>query len=77
MLLQPEICDFKTISVADIKENFRWAPPSWSNFLHFHAVFSEIWLNNRLALPFGFVPPHLGNPGSAAANAKTSILNLH
>ena len=41
---------------------------SRSNFLHFHAVFREIWPNNRLATP-------LGNRGSATKNR--SLLGIH
>ena len=39
--------------------------PSPSKFLHFHAVFGEIWPNNRLAPPLRLSPP-LVNPRSAA-----------
>ena len=30
---------------------FGLAPPSWSNFLHFHTVFRTVWPNNGLASP--------------------------
>ena len=40
-------------SAADLHSKF-WTPPS--NFLHFHVVFGNIWLNNRL------VPTPLGLP---------------
>ena len=54
------------------------APPSGSNFLHFHAVFGKNWSNSMLAPPpLGFAPPRLGNPGSATVNdviCGTSLL---
>ena len=43
-----------------------WTRASRSNFLRFHAVFDEIWPNNRLARPFGLGAPRLGDPGSIA-----------
>ena len=42
-------------------------PPNQSNFLHFHAVFREIWPNTR-STPMLTPPPHLGNPGSTPAD---------
>ena len=43
-------------------------PPSGSKFFHFHAVFRNFWLNNRLVPPScGLAPPPLGNPGSTTA----------
>ena len=37
------------------------------NFLHFYAVFTKIWPNNKLATPCLVMAPPLGNPGSALA----------
>ena len=45
---------FPTLPVADLHSKILDAvPPPPSNFLHFHAVFGEIWPNNRF-------PPILG-----------------
>ena len=50
-----------TIPVADVYSKILdTRTPSRSNVLHFHAVFGEIWPNNKL----GSLPPP-GNPGSA------------
>ena len=50
------------------------APPSGSNFLHFHAVFGKNWSNSMLAPPpLGLAPPRLGNPGSATEVPLTDI----
>ena len=51
------------LSVAGLHIAKFWTAPL-SNFLHFRAVFWEIWQNNRLVSPWGW-RPRLGNPGSA------------
>ena len=43
-----------------------------SIFLHFYAVFVNIWPNNR-PLPFLSGAPHLGNPGSASDQVRTKL----
>ena len=49
------------ISVTDLRSNILNAPPPG------HAVFGEIWPNNRLVPLLGLAPPpRLGNPGSTA-----------
>ena len=62
------ICEILSIfanAVTDLHSKIGWA---LSNFLHFHAVLGKIWPNNRLAPGgvWGWGPPHLGNPRSAA-----------
>ena len=53
------------------------APPSGSNFLHFHAVFGKNWSNSMLAPPpLGLAPPRLGNPGSATVMVCVSQGNM-
>ena len=50
------------------------SPPPGPKFLHFHAVFSKNWPNNRLAPPpLGLAPPPLGNPGSATGEGDTKL----
>ena len=51
-------------SVANLHSEILDASSSWSNFLHFHIVFREIWSNNKYApSPFG-----LAFPGSTLAS---------
>ena len=57
------------------------APPSGPKFLHFHAVFTKNWPNNRLVPPLGYplartgwVTPPSPNPGDRIAVTQTSVL---
>ena len=53
-------------SCGSTETDFGHARPSRINFLHFHAVFMEVWLNNRLVpTPSGW-RALLRNPGSGS-----------
>ena len=53
--------------VADLGLSVRDAPPG-PKILHFHTVFGKNWPNNRLT------PPPLGNPGSATAITRGTVM---